>query len=78
MQKPNTLSDPDWARTARYELDRIDGALALAEAATERLRRVLRPGTGDSVASMLISDIKSAGDRAEWLRARIEEEVAQR
>lgn len=71
----NTLSDPGWARTARYELDRIDAALALATAATNRLRRVLKPGTADSVASMLLSDVASAGDRADWLRARIAEEV---
>lgn len=70
----NALSDPDWARTARYELDRTDAALALATAAVQRLRRVLR-GTADSVASMLISDLESAGDRADWIRARIEEEV---
>lgn len=73
-----TLSDPGWAATARHELDRIGAALSLAEAAAERLRRVLRPGTADSVASLLESDLESAGGRAEWLRARIEEETGGR
>ncbi|MGK7312556.1 MAG: hypothetical protein ACN0LA_10005 [Candidatus Longimicrobiales bacterium M2_2A_002] len=71
----SALSDPGWARTARYELDRIDAALSLATAATTRLRRVLRAGVADSVASMMDSDVRSAGDRAQWLRERIAEEA---
>lgn len=76
MTEP-ALADPGWYATARHELDRDDAAISLAQAATNRLRRVLRPGTADSVASMLLSDLESAAGRVAWLRARLEAELGE-
>lgn len=61
-------TDPYAAR--RYELDRTAAAIGLAEAATDRLRTMLKPGTANAVASMLRSDLEQASARVDWLRER--------
>lgn len=58
----------------RYERERAAGALALAQAAVGRMRQFMKPGTADSVASLLESDLETAVERVQWLRARASEE----
>lgn len=71
----DSLSAPEWRAEARYQLHRAEAGAGQTREALQRLRRVLKPGLADAIASMADTDTESAEKRIAWLRDRIEDEA---